>query len=108
MKQFHTVALFLVLVASIGNGRKRHEHDEIISQVRKIVNGSRAKLQNEIPEDLNILAKFYNNPQPSLYSKDEISLTCLGWFKSNRKCNQIPKYFEETLQILYISYLNNL
>ena len=44
--------------------------------VKEIISGERKG--QDIPEDLRIVSQFYENPKPELFSKQEISLTCLG------------------------------
>ena len=49
----------------------------VTKTVKEIISGGRRG--QDIPKDLMIVSQFYETPKPELYSKQEISLTCLGW-----------------------------
>ena len=49
---------------------------DVSKAVEEIISGERKN--QEIPNDLKIVSQFYENPKPELFSKQEISLTCLG------------------------------
>ena len=36
------------------------------------------KTSHDIPDELKFLPEFYNQPNPGLYTDQQISLTCLG------------------------------
>ena len=48
----------------------------VTKTVKEIISGGRRG--QDIPKDLMIVSQFYETPKPELYSKQEISLTCLG------------------------------
>ena len=48
----------------------------VTKTVKEIISGER-RGQN-IPKYLMIVSQFYETPKPELFSKQEISLTCLG------------------------------
>ena len=48
----------------------------VTKTVKEIISGERRG--QDIPEDLMIVSQFYETPKPELFSKQEISLTCLG------------------------------
>ena len=58
----------------------------VAKTVKEIISGERKG--QDIPKDLRIVSQFYENPKPELFSKQEISLTCLG-----RKNHFYFKYF---------------
>ena len=55
---------------------KTPEDHVFTKTVKEIISGERKG--QDIPEDLRIVSQFYENPKPELFTKQEISLTCLG------------------------------
>ena len=53
-----------------------NEDYDVSRTVKAIISGERKG--QDIPNDLKIVSQFYENPKPELFSKQEISLTCLG------------------------------
>ena len=64
---------FLVICDEKLNLNKDHDFSKA---VQEIISGERKG--QDIPNDLKIVSEFYENPKPELFSKQEISLTCLG------------------------------
>ena len=53
-----------------------NEDYDVSKTVKAIISGDRKG--QDIPNDLKLVSQFYENPKPELFSKQEISLTCLG------------------------------
>ena len=72
--------LFLLLLIALCewaiNNENIRSNDVIAQEVKKIVMG--VKTGQDIPDELKFLPEFYNQPNPGLYSDQQISLTCLG------------------------------
>ena len=72
--------LFLLLLIALCEGTINNENirsnDVIADEVKKIVMG--VKTSHDIPDELKFLPEFYNQPNPGLYTDQQISLTCLG------------------------------
>ena len=72
--------LFLLLLIALCEGTINNENirsnDVIADEVKKIVMG--VKTSHDIPDELQFLPEFYNQPNPGLYTDQQISLTCLG------------------------------
>ena len=76
---------------------------DVSKAVEEIISGARKN--QEISNDLKIVSQFYENPKPELFSKQEISLTCLGK-KKNFTWNKIrfKLYCSYSLFNRYLSY----
>ena len=72
--------LFFFILLAFCDGTINNENirsnDIIAQEVKKIVTGGKAS--QEIPEELQFLSEFYNQPNPGLYTDQQITLTCLG------------------------------
>ena len=71
------LVFFLLFFGVICDDKKDLNRDDVVRKsVKKIISGE-SKGQ-DIPKVLRIVSQFYDNPKPELFTKQEISLTCLG------------------------------
>ena len=79
MKHLHVFTSIFALTFSQSLSQENNENfDDLVSYVSQTVRGGLKSTESKLPEKLDILAKFYNNPRPHLYTENEITLTCLG------------------------------
>ena len=92
--------LFVLLLIALCEGTITNENirinDVIAQEVKKIVMG--VKTSHDIPDELKFLPEFYNQPNPGLYTDQQITdpslrklITILFWWKRELKKVQIEK-----------------
>ena len=97
MLRFILVFCFLFCLVNCDKTPDSNEDNVVTKTVKEIISGERKG--QDIPEDLRIVSQFYENPKPELFSKQEISLTCLG-----RKNHFYFKYFWNIHFNMYCNY----